>query len=293
MQYPRVPRPAALCRAGTAPVTARGWQTCWMPGKLGLGGASARPSFADRHARQVIAWAGRGQVGRHRLDGPPGSVMRDRRSRSLVTRLSACAANRAARARSRRHLQRSSKVALPASRSGPSSRMAGPTRAVVLCPARTGPRPLPAARHVSTRCYQQQREIPVGEIPLADSRSCLEAVMAIIISKSIAGYRRRRRAAAAAPGEQRLSPDDARRGLREAAPGLLSRRTPAQRPASVCRTRPHATTRQAPRPRPRPDGQAAKVVEAVGREPADHGAGWEGRSPGPAGDRGPRIAEVL
>ena len=29
--------------------------------------------------------------------------------------------------------------------------------------------------------------------------------MAIIISKSIAGYRRRRRAAAAAPGEQRLS----------------------------------------------------------------------------------------
>ena len=46
------------------------------------------------------------------------------------------------------------------------------------------------------------------EIPLADSWDLLEAAMAIILYKSITGYRQRRRAAAAVAGGQFLSPDD-------------------------------------------------------------------------------------
>jgi ABC-2 type transport system ATP-binding protein len=88
-----------------------------------------------------------------------------------------------------------------------------------------------------------------------------------IISKSIAGYRRRRRAAAAAPGEQRLSPDDPP-PAQEALSGI-------PRPADV-RTAasvggPHTPARDDPAgiaAAPGPDGQAAKVVESVGREPA-------------------------
>ncbi len=91
--------------------------------------------------------------------------------------------------------------------------------------------------------------------------------MAIIISKSIAGYRRRRRAAAAAQGEQRLSPDDPppAQHARSGAPQLTDASAAAR--ASV----PHALARGGPAGSvagPRPDGQAAKVVETAGREPA-------------------------
>ena len=91
--------------------------------------------------------------------------------------------------------------------------------------------------------------------------------MAIIISKSIAGYRRRRRAAAAAPGEQRLSPDDTppAQHARSGAPQLTDASAAAR--ASV----PHALARGGPAGTaagPRPDGQAAKVAETAGREPA-------------------------
>jgi ABC-2 type transport system ATP-binding protein len=91
--------------------------------------------------------------------------------------------------------------------------------------------------------------------------------MAIIISKSIAGYRRRRLVAAAAQGEQRLSPDDppSAPGARPGAAQLTDASAAAR--ASV----PHALARGGPAVTaagPRPDGQAAKVVAAVGREPA-------------------------
>jgi ABC-2 type transport system ATP-binding protein len=71
--------------------------------------------------------------------------------------------------------------------------------------------------------------------------------MAIVIYKSIAGYRRRR-AEAAAPGEQDLSPDGP------------------------------PPTQQAPRP----DGQAAKMVKAGGREPAARGLEGTGQVSRPA-----------
>ncbi len=88
--------------------------------------------------------------------------------------------------------------------------------------------------------------------------------MAIIISKSIAGYRRRRRAAAAAAGEQCLSPDDPPRtqGGRPGTP----QPTDARAAASV--GVPHTPARDGPAgtaAAPRPDGPA-KVAEAVSGE---------------------------
>jgi ABC-2 type transport system ATP-binding protein len=90
--------------------------------------------------------------------------------------------------------------------------------------------------------------------------------MAIITYKSITAHRRRGRAAAAATatatataqGDQHFSPPQ------EARPG-------APRPAAASAGVPYAPARGGPAGTaavPRPDGQAAKVVEAVGREPA-------------------------
>ncbi len=91
--------------------------------------------------------------------------------------------------------------------------------------------------------------------------------MAIILYKTIAGYRRRRRAAAAAQSEQRLSP-----GEPPPAPGTRPG-TPQLADASVAASAgvPHTPSGGGPAgtaAAPRPDGQAAKVVEAVSREPA-------------------------
>jgi ABC-2 type transport system ATP-binding protein len=91
--------------------------------------------------------------------------------------------------------------------------------------------------------------------------------MAIIISKSIAGYRRRRRAAAVAQRGQRLSPDDppSAQEVRSGAPQL------ADASAAASAGVPHAPARGDPAgtpAAPRPDGQPAKAVEAAGREPA-------------------------
>jgi ABC-2 type transport system ATP-binding protein len=109
---------------------------------------------------------------------------------------------------------------------------------------------------------------------LADSRSCLEAAMAII-SKSIAGYRRRRRAAAAAPGEQRPSADDPpqTQEARPATPQSMDARAAAS--VGV----PHAPPRDGPEATAavrRPDDKA-KVAETARREtgapvPASRGA---------------------
>ena len=90
--------------------------------------------------------------------------------------------------------------------------------------------------------------------------------MAVIISESIAGYRRRRRAGAAAPGV-RLSPDGPP-PAQEARPGA-PRLTDASAAASA--GAPHSPARgglAGTAAAPWPDGQAATVVEAVGREPA-------------------------
>ena len=91
--------------------------------------------------------------------------------------------------------------------------------------------------------------------------------MAIIISKSIATYRRRRRVAAAAQGEQRLSPDDLP-SAQEARPGA-PQLTDASAAAGV--DVPHTPGRGDPAATaagPRLDGRAAKVAEAASREPA-------------------------
>ena len=126
---------------------------------------------------------------------------------------------------------------------------------------------------------------------MAGSRFCLEAAMAIIISKSIAGYRRRRRAAAAAQGERRLSPDDPP----PAQEGRSGTPQPTDARAAASAGVPHALARGGPAGSaagPRPDGQAAKVVETVSREPA--AGGPEGRAGfSSCRDRGPRVAEVL
>ena len=90
--------------------------------------------------------------------------------------------------------------------------------------------------------------------------------MAIILYKSIAGYRQRRRAAAAAQNEQHRSP-------REPPPAEQARPwVPQQADASTAAS---AGMLRAPVPggpagtaaAPRPDGQAAKVVAAASREP--------------------------
>ena len=91
--------------------------------------------------------------------------------------------------------------------------------------------------------------------------------MAIIISKSIARYRRRRRVAAAAPGEQHLSPDDLP-SAQEARP-RARQLTDASAAAGV--DVPHTPGRGDPAATaagPRLDGRAAKVAEAASREPA-------------------------
>ena len=91
--------------------------------------------------------------------------------------------------------------------------------------------------------------------------------MAIIISKSIARYRRRRRVAAAAPGEQRLSPDDLP-PAQEARPGAPQLTDPS---AAAGVDVPHTPGRGDPAATavgPRLDGRAAKVAEAASREPA-------------------------
>jgi ABC-2 type transport system ATP-binding protein len=104
--------------------------------------------------------------------------------------------------------------------------------------------------------------------------------MAIIVSKSIAGYRRRRRAAAAAPGEQRLSSDDPPRtqGGRPGTPQPTDARAAAGVgvPHTLARDGPAGTAAA-----PRPDGQA-KVAEAVSREtgtPVPDGSGRSSRPP--------------
>ncbi len=103
--------------------------------------------------------------------------------------------------------------------------------------------------------------------------------MALIISKRIAGYRRRRRAAAAAQGEQPLSPDAPPHAQR-ASPGA-PQPTDASAAAGfgVPRT-PTRRDRTGTPAAPRPDGQAAKAVEAAGREagtPVPEGTGQVSR----------------
>jgi len=98
---------------------------------------------------------------------------------------------------------------------------------------------------------------------LADSRSCLEAAMAII-SKSIAGYQRRRRAAAAA-GEQRLSADDppSAHAARPGPPQLGEASAAAN--VGVPGTPAHGAPAGTAPPAPRPDGQA-RVAGTARRE---------------------------
>jgi len=103
--------------------------------------------------------------------------------------------------------------------------------------------------------------------------------MAIIISKSIAGYRRRRRAAAAAQGEQRLSPGDSR-----PAQGTGPRTSQLGDASTAASVRgPDTPTRgdEADTAASWPDGQAAKGMEAVSREPAAGRPEATGQSPGP------------
>jgi ABC-2 type transport system ATP-binding protein len=87
--------------------------------------------------------------------------------------------------------------------------------------------------------------------------------VAIIISKSIAGYRRRRRAAAAAQREQHLSPDDPP-PAQQARPGSPQ---PTDASAVASTSGPYPPTR-GDLVAPWPDGQAAKLAEAASREPA-------------------------
>ncbi len=85
--------------------------------------------------------------------------------------------------------------------------------------------------------------------------------MAIIIYKSIAGYRRRRRAAAAAQGQPRLSPDD---------------------PPPAQEARPPTPQADAGADGGQAGGQAAKVVKVVSREPAARMPEGTGRVSRPA-----------
>jgi len=86
--------------------------------------------------------------------------------------------------------------------------------------------------------------------------------MAIILYKSIRGHRQRRRAAAA-QGGQRLSPDNSSptQGTRPGTP------QPTDAGAAVSSS-PARGDQAGTAAAPRPDGQAAKAVEAVSREPA-------------------------
>jgi len=102
-----------------------------------------------------------------------------------------------------------------------------------------------------------------------------------IIYKSITAHRRRGRAAAPARGEQRLSPDGGppAQGAQPGIPQLPDGRAAASVGVS------HAPARSGPPGIPagsRPDGQAAKIVEAVGREPATRMPGGQGQDSRPA-----------
>ena len=105
--------------------------------------------------------------------------------------------------------------------------------------------------------------------------------MAIIIYKNITAHRRRGRAAAAAQGEQRLSPDGAppAQGAQPGTPQL------ADASAAASAGVPHTPARGGRTGTPagsRPDGQAAKIVEAVSREPAARMQGGQGQVSRPA-----------
>ncbi len=95
--------------------------------------------------------------------------------------------------------------------------------------------------------------------------------MAIIIYKSIAGYRRRRRAAAAARNEQRPGGPLSAPGAGPGTPHLADASVAASAAAPDAPDRDPAGT-AAPA---RPDGQTAKVAEALSREPA----AWVPRGP--------------
>jgi ABC-2 type transport system ATP-binding protein len=105
--------------------------------------------------------------------------------------------------------------------------------------------------------------------------------MAVIIYKSITAHRRRGRAAAAAQDEQRFSPDGAP-PAQGAQPGT-SQLADASAAAGVGVW--HAPARGGRAGTPagsRPDGQAAKIVEAVSRDPAVQMPGGHGRVSRPA-----------
>jgi ABC-2 type transport system ATP-binding protein len=105
--------------------------------------------------------------------------------------------------------------------------------------------------------------------------------MAIVIYKNITAHRRRGRAAAAAQGEQRLSPDGGRpaQGAKSGTPQLPDGSAAASVGVS------HVSSRSGRAGTPagsRPDGQAAKIVEAVSCEPATRMPGGQGQVSRPA-----------
>ena len=105
--------------------------------------------------------------------------------------------------------------------------------------------------------------------------------MAIIIYKSITAHRRRGRAAAAAQGEQRLSPGGGPpgQGGQPGTPQLADASAAAS--VGVPRTPSRGDLTGTPAGS-RPDGQAATIVEAVGREPAVQMPGGQGQVSRPA-----------
>ena len=105
--------------------------------------------------------------------------------------------------------------------------------------------------------------------------------MAIIVYKSITAHRRRGRAAAAAQGGQRLSPDGAPRaqGAQPGTPQLADASAAADVGVSHA---PARGDRAGDPARSGPDGQAAKIVEAVSRERAVRMPGGQGQVSRPA-----------
>ena len=103
--------------------------------------------------------------------------------------------------------------------------------------------------------------------------------MAIIIYKNITAHRRRGRTAA--QGEQRLSPDGAppAQGAQPGTPQLADASAAAS--AGVWHT-PARGDRTGTPAGSRPDGQAAKIVEAVSRQPAARTQGGQGQVSRPA-----------
>ncbi len=105
--------------------------------------------------------------------------------------------------------------------------------------------------------------------------------MAIIVYKSITAHRRRGRAAAAAQGGQRLSPDGAppAQGAQPGTPQLADASAAADVGVSHA---PARGDRAGDPARSGPDGQAAKIVEAVSRERAVRMPGGQGQVSRPA-----------